>query len=56
MLSYMTLPGKVHGELVKLYYQNGVNTADALRVYRRNHLQRRGPSTPQGLRDLIKSI
>ena len=52
----MTLPGKVHGELVKLYYKNGMNVAEVLLVYRRNHLQKRGPCTSQGLRDLIKKI
>ncbi|GFU13010.1 hypothetical protein TNCV_1457351 [Trichonephila clavipes] len=28
----MVLPGKVRGELIKLYYQNGMNAAEALRV------------------------
>ena len=36
----MTLPGTVCGELVKLYYQNGMNAAEALHVYRRNHLHK----------------
>ena len=52
----MILPGKVHGELIKLYYQNGMNNAKALRVYRRSHSQRRGPYTLLGLRNLIKKI
>lgn len=52
----MTLAAKVRGELVKLYYQNGMNAAEALRVYRRNHRQIRGPCTPQALRDLAKKF
>ena len=52
----MTLSVKVRGEIVKLHYQNGMNVAEALRVYRRNHLQRCGPCTPQGLSDLIKKL
>ena len=52
----MTLSGKVCGELVKLYYQNKMNAAKALHVFCQNHLQRRGPCTPQGLCDLIKKL
>lgn len=52
----MTLPGKVRGELIKLYYQNGMNAAEALRLYRRNHRQRRGPCTLQALRDLVRKF
>ncbi|GFX55868.1 hypothetical protein TNCV_1427301 [Trichonephila clavipes] len=52
----MVLPGKVRGELIKLYYQNGMNAAEALRVYHRNHRQRRGPGTLQALRDLVRKF
>ena len=52
----MTLPGKVRDKLVKLYYQNGMNAAEGLRVYFRNHLQRRGSCTPQSLRELIQKF
>ena len=52
----MTLRGKVCGELVNLYYRNGINDAKALRVYHQNHLQTRGPRTPEGLHDLIKKF
>ncbi|GFV75721.1 hypothetical protein TNCV_1756491 [Trichonephila clavipes] len=50
------LPGKVRGELIKVYYQNGMNAAEALRVYHRNHRQRRGPGTLQALRDLVRKF
>ncbi|GFS53260.1 uncharacterized protein TNCV_1035691 [Trichonephila clavipes] len=52
----MVLPGKVCGELIKLYYQNGMNAAEVLRVYQRNHRQRRGPGTLQALRDLVRKF
>ncbi|GFT23731.1 hypothetical protein TNCV_3511911 [Trichonephila clavipes] len=52
----MVLPGKVRGELIKLYYQNGMNAAEALRVYHRNHRQRRGPGTLQALRELVRKF
>ena len=42
--------------MVKLYYQNGMNAAEALRVYRRSHLQRRGPCTLLVLRGIIKKF
>ena len=41
------------GELINFYHKNGMNAAEALRVYRRNHRQRRGPCTLQALRDLV---
>ncbi|GFV31286.1 hypothetical protein TNCV_2184791 [Trichonephila clavipes] len=50
------LPGKVRGGLIKLYYQNGMNAAEALRVYHRNHRQRRGPGTLRALRDLVRKF
>ncbi|GFW45602.1 transposable element tc3 transposase [Trichonephila clavipes] len=52
----MVRPGKVRGELIKLYYQNGMNAAEALRVYHRNHRQRRSPGTLQALRDLVRKF
>ncbi|GFU34088.1 DUF4817 domain-containing protein [Trichonephila clavipes] len=52
----MVLPGKVRGELIKLYYQNGMNAAEALRVYHRNHRQGRGQGTLQALRDLVRKF
>ena len=52
----MTLPGKVRGELIKLYYQSGMKAAESLRVYRRNHRQRRGPCTLQALRVLVRKF
>ena len=55
MLSKRLL-AEVRGKLVKLYYQNLMNAAESLRVYRRNHLQKRGPCTPQGLRYFIKKF
>ena len=50
------MPGKVRGELVNLHYQNGMNAAKILCVYCLNHLQKRGPCTFQGLRDLIQKF
>ena len=52
----MTRPGKVRGELVKLYYQSGLKAVEALCVYHRNNLQRRFPCTPQDLHDFIKKF
>ena len=52
----MKLPVKVRVELIKLYYQNGMNAAEALRVYRHNHRQRRGPCTLQALLDLVRKF
>ena len=52
----MTMSAKVRGELIKLYYQNGMNCAEVLRVYRRNHRLKRGPCTSQALRDLVKKF
>ena len=48
--------GKFVIELVKLYYQNGMNATEVLGVYHRNHLQNRGSYTPQDLCDLIKKF
>ena len=50
----MTLPWKVRVELIK--QENGMNAAEALRVYRSNHRQRRGPCTLQALRDLERKF
>ncbi|GFX27593.1 hypothetical protein TNCV_4996481 [Trichonephila clavipes] len=33
-----------------------MNAAEALRVYHRNHRQRRGPGTLQALRDLVRKF
>ncbi|GFV68117.1 hypothetical protein TNCV_1873991 [Trichonephila clavipes] len=33
-----------------------MNAAEALRVYHRNHRQRRGPDTLQALRDLVRKF
>ena len=41
------------GEIVKIYYLNGQNAAQTLRVYRRNHALQRGPCTVKAARDLI---
>ncbi|GFU57234.1 hypothetical protein TNCV_3634241 [Trichonephila clavipes] len=63
----MVLPGKVRGELIKLYYQNGMNAAEALRVSpqsstttrprnRKRHSARVGYSElngPQALRSVL---
>lgn len=52
----MTLTGKQRGELIKLFYLNGENAAEAVRVYRRNHKLRRGPCSVRTVRDLVKTF
>ena len=49
----MPLSGKEHGEIVKIHYLNEQNATQTLRVYRRNHGLRRGPTTVKAGRDLI---
>ena len=49
----MPLSGKERGEIVKIYYLNGQNAAQTLRVYRRNHGLRQGHCTVKTVRDLI---
>ena len=49
----MPLSGKECGKTVKIYYLNGQNVAQTLRVYRRNHRLRQGPCTVKAVRDLI---
>ena len=56
ILKKMPLSEKEHGEIVKIYYLNGQNAAQILRVYRSNHRLRRGPCTVKAVRDLIKKI
>ena len=45
--------GKERGEIAKIYYLNGQNAAQTLRVYHRNHELQRGPCTVKAVRDLI---
>ena len=45
------LSGKEHGEFVKIYYMNGQNAAQTLRMYRRNHGLRRDPCTVKAVRE-----
>jgi hypothetical protein len=52
----MVLSALVRGELVKFYYMNGCNAAEALRIYRRQHNLRRGPCSVQAVRKLIKKF
>ena len=49
----MPLLGKERAEIVKVYYLNGQNATQALRVYRRNRGLRRGPCTLTAVWDLI---
>lgn len=52
----MTLTMKQRGELIKLFYLNGENAAEAVRIYRRNHKLRRGPCSVRSVRDLVRKF
>ena len=49
----MPLSAKEREEIVKIYYLNGQNVAQTLRVYHRNHGLWRGLSTVKAVWDLI---
>ena len=49
----MPLSGKERGKIVKIYYLNGQNAVQTLRIYRRNHELRRGLCTVKAVRDLM---
>ena len=52
----MPLSGKELREIVKIYYLNGQNVAQTLRVYSRNHGLRRGPCIVKAEHDLIQKF
>ena len=52
----MTLTGKQRGELVKMFYLNGQNSAAALRAFRHKHGLVRGPCTARAVRNLIRKF
>ena len=52
----MPLSGKQRVEIVKIYYMNGQNAAQTLRVYRSNHGLWRGPCTVKAVQDLIHKV
>ena len=49
----MPLLGKERGEIAKIYYLNGQNAVQTLRVYRTNGGLRRGPCIVKAVRDFI---
>lgn len=55
-MNNMRFTGKESRENLKIYYLNGQNAAEALRVYRRKHGQCQGPCTAKAVRDMIRSF
>ena len=49
----MPLSEKERGEIIKIYYLNGENATQTLRVYHRNLGLRRGPCTVKAVRNLL---
>ncbi|GBM15575.1 hypothetical protein AVEN_95223-1 [Araneus ventricosus] len=52
----MPLTVKQCGEMVKLFYLNGQNAAEALSAYRRNYSLRRDSCSAQAVRNLIRKF